>query len=337
MPSITEIAEQINANASQYRIGQLQNIRRELKGLQRTPSGIFAPANKSVNEAEGWAYHIGGREELQFNIGFEEEFNRFRFGVAFSLEPSRSFPSIDPLLPKIECFNEFVRIQASELSDYRMWIWHLKKIIKLDTSVRPISTEEIKKNNFIFLGKSLPIDSIDINKVLETFDELLPFYTFVESDHSHAVPNIPSLVCPPFSFQEGVNIGPDEATGLSPARTIDIKLRSNQIKRKLCESILKTEGLLATERPSGNGGVIDLVLQLPNGEFDFYEIKPSSLARNAIREALPQLLEYMLRPGGQVARKLIIASQATLDSDSDQFLSLLRDKGLPLYYQQVHL
>jgi hypothetical protein len=94
---------------------------------------------------------------------------------------------------------------------------------------------------------------------------------------------------------------------------------------------------LGDEIPSGSGGRIDMVRALPSGEYDFYEIKPAVAARHAIREALPQLLEYAYRPGGVEARELIVVSQATLDDDSERFLRGWREKGLPLHYLHVPL
>ncbi len=52
---------------------------------------------------EDWAFHYGGRSEIQYNIGFEDE--GFRFGLAFSLETSQTLPDINLLKPKIKKLN----------------------------------------------------------------------------------------------------------------------------------------------------------------------------------------------------------------------------------------
>ena len=96
-----------------------------------------------------------------------------------------------------------------------------------------------------------------------------------------------------------------------------------------------TNALIGDEIPSGNGGRIDLVAELSIGRYIFYEIKPADLARDAIRQALPQLLEYAYRKGGIEAERLVIVSQAPLDQDSAEFLAKLREKGLPVCYQQI--
>jgi len=92
---IRKTALKINDLSTSYRIGKLQDIRKEIKGFDRKPgSQIFSNATIS----EWWAFHHGGRKELQFNIGFEEE--GFRYGLALSLEASQTVPDITILFPK---------------------------------------------------------------------------------------------------------------------------------------------------------------------------------------------------------------------------------------------
>jgi len=337
MTSIKAIATSINDLASTHEFGAFQQIRSRIEGKKSVRSVIFDISKKSVNEEYGWAFHTGGREELQFNIGIEEEEKRFRYGVAFSLETSRTLPSIDPLRPKVERFNEFVRMNLASFEDFRMWVWRDGKIIKRDTAVRVITEDEIEERTFIFMGKSKPLDSIDIPEILDCFQELLRLYCFVESSSDEGRRLIESVNGDlPFSFHERLSIGGAHTSMDRPAKSISVTLRSNQIKQRLSE-ILKDSaaGRIGDEIPSGSGGRIDLVCLLPSGEHDFYEIKPSTLARHAIREALPQLLEYAYRQGGHEAHRLIIVSQAKLDSISSDFLKKLREKGLPIYYEQV--
>jgi len=94
---------------------------------------------------------------------------------------------------------------------------------------------------------------------------------------------------------------------------------------------------MGDEIASGNGGRIDLVALLPSGKYDYYEIKPAIIAKHAIREAVPQLLEYAYRAGGKEPRRLVIVSQAPLDPDSNDFLEVLRGKGLPFHYLHIPL
>ena len=88
--TIATIAEEINEAAVDYRMHGFQDIRKNIQGLSRRPTWkIFM--SKSIKENEGWAFHWGGRTEIQFNIGLEGELHEFiRYGLAFSLERSQT-------------------------------------------------------------------------------------------------------------------------------------------------------------------------------------------------------------------------------------------------------
>lgn len=338
MTKIAKIANAINDRAANYEIGRLQDLRRRMKGLRKSSSVIFNVSKPSVNQVEGWAFHTGGREELQFNIGIESNFDRFRFGVAFSLEPSRTAPCIDPLLPKIDRFNEYVRHHGTDLESFRMWVWRKGKMIKPDAAVRPVTDDEIKIHNFIFVGKAVPVASVNINQVLSTFDLLLPLYVFVESGVLEDQSALALGNHLPFEFHEGVTASDCFTSHRKSSDEISVVLRSEKIKLKLYEELKKDiHSKVGQEIRSGSGGRIDLVVAASSGEFDFYEIKPAVLARHAIREALPQLLEYAYRKGGKEARRLVIVSHAPLDLDSEAFLRVLQHKGLPIYYKHVEI
>ncbi len=102
--------------------------------------------------------------------------------------------------------------------------------------------------------------------------------------------------------------------------------------------ILKNEdpnARFGTEIPSGSGGSIDLVVKTVEGFFDLYEVKPADAARHAIRQALPQLLEYAFRSENPKIRNLYIVSNADLDIVSEKFLRKLQARNLPVYYRHV--
>lgn len=103
--NIREIANELNNRASGYRMGQFQDLRKDIKGLKKKASSqIFT--DQTISSDEGWAFHYGGRKEIQFNIGLEKE--GLRYGLAFSLETSRSLPDVSELFPKILKFNSMV-------------------------------------------------------------------------------------------------------------------------------------------------------------------------------------------------------------------------------------
>ncbi len=116
--SLKSIAHQINQKSKDFEIGQLQDIRKDLKGLKKKAnSNIFVDDSNTMTE--DWAFHYGGRSEIQYNIGFEDE--GFRFGLAFSLETSQTLPNINLLKPKIKKLNILYEEKPELFSDYKMW------------------------------------------------------------------------------------------------------------------------------------------------------------------------------------------------------------------------
>src|SRR5205085_10939251 len=102
------------AASGRHPIGTLQWLRAELKGRQRTRSTIFDIDRTVFTRPDGhvYAFHYGGRTELQFNLGSEWFGNNLylRHGVAFSFELSQTLPSVTDLLPSVARFNQFMRL-----------------------------------------------------------------------------------------------------------------------------------------------------------------------------------------------------------------------------------
>ena len=116
---ISAIAKELNSRANAHSIGELQTIRKELKGLSRR-AGLDIFSRQTVDPR--WAFHHGGRKELQFNIGTEDVSGwELRHGVAFSFETSQTLPSIDVLKPKVRLFNDYLGRYPELYTDMRMW------------------------------------------------------------------------------------------------------------------------------------------------------------------------------------------------------------------------
>jgi hypothetical protein len=65
---IRDIANKINDLAQEHKVGQLQDIRKKIKAMDRKPgSSIFA--DSTISDEADWAFHFGGRKVLQFNMG----------------------------------------------------------------------------------------------------------------------------------------------------------------------------------------------------------------------------------------------------------------------------
>jgi hypothetical protein len=332
--TIAAIAEALNSRAAGRPIGGLQELRRQLRGLTRTATQQLFDSRTIF---ETYAFHVGGRTEIQFNIGAElvDEQEFLRHGVAFSLELSQNLPAIDPLVPKIARFNEFLRLYPDELSDLRMW-HHAEGGRSTVYAPAPIPTENVRPGVFIFLGQMRPAAHVDLDLILNDFDRLLPLYRFVESNDPYPVV---AERGGGFRFSPGCRIKPSITRGARPARELDILLRHNELQVALHTHLADKLGaeFVGTEQGTGTGSRVDLVVRTGD-RYRFYEIKTALSARACIREALAQLLDYAFWPGAQEAERLVIVGEPPLDAEAKAFLELMRERfSLPVYYQQFNM
>jgi hypothetical protein len=121
MKKLSVIAEEINVAAVGYKMKDFQEIRCRIHGMLHPKTrNIFTPQTIHDN----WAFHSGARnkKEIQFNIGFEGDRKEYlRYGLAFSLEASRTLPNPLVLKPKILKLNDYIQENLSELEDIRFW------------------------------------------------------------------------------------------------------------------------------------------------------------------------------------------------------------------------
>jgi len=156
-----------------------QKVRREIKGKKRG-SNLFFNCNELH---EDYAFHYGGRNEMQYNIGDDE--NGFRYGLAFSLESSIDLPDpISVLKPKIKKFNDFLQKNQEEYKKLFMWRWN-NKIRDNTNNIHLIPDNWIEKQSFIFFGyvfdkRSSEITNSDIEIIITRFEELYPIYEYIE-------------------------------------------------------------------------------------------------------------------------------------------------------------
>jgi len=325
---LTSIAVEINQRAETHWFGKLQEIRAELKGTRYRSRQIFTA--QTIFEEKDFAFHYGGRTELQFNIGFEPE-KQFRYGVAFSLEASRSLPEPEKVLVrKAQRFNEFMRIYPDQFSDMSMWCWD-KNQRSPNFVPSQINADLMTRGMFIFLGKIQPVMDLNYDLILEDFDRLLPLYKFVEG--AALFPEASITARSKFQFRPGCRVRAAKTIVSLAERQLNISLRHNEIQMALHKHLCSIygENHVGVERESFDGK-IDVVVRKDN-KFWFYEIKTAMSARACIREGLAQLLEYSFWPGAQVAEKLIIVGEPPLDEQTKEYLVTLRQKfALPLEY-----
>jgi hypothetical protein len=276
--NIPAIADKLNELAPPHPIGKLQNIRKRLKKLNRRPGDdIFS----TQTTFENWAFHHGGRKELQFNIGYADSDRNddLRHGVAFSFEPSQTLPSIDVLVSKVKFFNDFMQLNAGEFSDMRMWYYD--DLRSVDRPPGPIPSTLVRKGVFVFLGNRQPAEQIDYESILHDFDRLLPLYEYVESEGTTAPVPLPKTG---FKFKAGSSKKVKAAMGSLAEKELDLDLRHNILQEALYERLASKHGKdnVHTEQPSGAGTQIDIVVKMAY-DYWFYEICPGKFRLCGVR------------------------------------------------------
>jgi hypothetical protein len=332
MATLQEIASEVDQRAIGRPIGSLQDLRKATRGLRRKPADrVFGSARD-----DDWTFHIGGREELQFNLGFEEEFDEgdFRFGVAFSFETSRSLPTIDPLVPKVARFNDYLRENAEDFAG--LWMWHhaagAPKNLRRPT---PIYHELVRPGVFVFLGGLGHRTAPDYDRVLGTLDDLLPLYRFVEGADAFVEAAEPPerplrLGCPP---------RPARTTAVLAERLLSVELRHNELQKQLYEELVREFGYehVGLEREAPGGGKIDAIVLTEQVRI-LFEIKTASTARGCIREALGQLVDYACWPGSPPVHGIVIVGSSPITPTASAYLDRLNERfPVPLSYRHVVL
>ena len=332
--ALAAIVAEIEKRAQGREIGNLQEIRKSLKGLSRiAATSIFAP---KTTFGEEYAYHYGGRTELQFNVGVDKP-GTFRHGVAFSFEPSQSLPNPEvALLTSVRRFNEFIDLHSAKFSDMSMWEWDRGERRNSDRTITPIRSDLVRRGTFVFMGKIQPIDLIDYELVVDDLDRLLAMYRFVEGrdDFPKLAGNTVDV-----TFRPGCTVKQRHATASLAERILDIDLRHNELQLLLYSELQQEHGEnnVTTEWKTGTGSV-DVVVRRENNRYWFYEIKTSLSARACIREGLAQILEYSYWPGTTEPEKLFIVGEPALDREASQYLTMLNERfSLPIGYRQCIL
>jgi hypothetical protein len=327
---IRKLAELINKASVNHEFGRLQDYRKKLKNLSKKPTNkIFTDASIS---AEGWAFHLGGRSEIQFNIGFEGD--RIRYGLAFSLEASQSLPDVSVLYPKILSLNMIFREKPDIFSGYSLWCWSGKRSNTIPMSEIPSAW--VRPNNFIFFGKLMDIKNLDIEEILVTFDKMLPIYLEIESGNGIVENRTNKDLGFVFDPQHRKLVANRAYTSIERETNIDV--RHSLLQDKLYTMLVKDFGVDQVSLENNfNGNRIDVVRKTESS-YIFYEVKTGNSARSCIRQALGQLMEYGFWPGVPNAAELVVVGEPKIDLKARKYLEYLRQTfNFPISYLTVTL
>jgi len=336
-PSIADLVAEIEHRAPDHPFGTLQNIRERLKGLDRVSRTIFGA--QTIHDT--YAFHYGGRTELQFNIGFEEDEGGrqvVRHGLVLSLKRGASINEIgEEMLTRVSRINEFIDAHSNDLTPFHMYS------SRYDSNewsgyhnVRPIPAELVSLDAFFFIGRHQRSDDVSVALILRDFDRLLPLYEFAEGgkDRTFFEQEVEAGVLVP-----GLRRKPSSTTMSTVARRIDRTQRHNDIQFALGKYLQRRHGKnhVGDEQQAGGGNKIDLVVDSGKKRI-YYEIKVASTAKQCIRQGLGQLLEYSYWPGARKAKELVIVGEPERDEEAARYTRELRKRfKLPIYYRKFDM
>ena len=165
--NIPAVADKLNELAKPHAIGKLQAFRKALKKLKTQPGTKIFNTQSTFKD---YAFHYGGRTELQFNIGHADDgYDNLRHGVAFSFELSQGMPSINGLIPRVKFFNDFIQLNGESSATCACGTT-TRSIAAAWTGPRSHSTGTRYRRHFRFFGNRQPKQLIDYERILNDFD-----------------------------------------------------------------------------------------------------------------------------------------------------------------------
>lgn len=234
--------------------------------------------------------------------------------------------------------NSLIANEPELFADYKMWFWQGGKRSEI-TNVFEIDESLTKNGTFIFVGKIMSINEIDFNEILETFDNLLKIYIDVENESNTGIAEIDSeTALDNFIFRSGKANLPQKTNYNRIQQQINVDARHSFLQEKLYKKLVFAFGEknVGLENPI-NGKKIDLVLKTKD-LFTFYEIKTANSAKQCIREAFGQILEYTYFEGKKYADKIVIAGEYPIDKKTKNYLKFLNSEfDLPISYHQIDI
>ncbi|WP_407448456.1 hypothetical protein [Fibrobacter sp.] len=333
--TIPELAKEINNNLNGHLMAHFQAYRKTIKKLSKNKTKkIFSDI--SIDKKGKWAFHDGGRSEMQFNIGTEDE--GVRYGLAISLEPSLTLPNPTILFSKISRLNILIGEKPDLFKSFSMWYYTPNGRSQIKKFPFTIPSAAINVGNFIFFGNIAEYSNVSTQEILNTFDAMLPIYEIIEGERNDITVS-ENGISKTFIFKKAQHALPTKYKSAISQQIRHIDSQHTKIQQKLIEQLNVEYGEenVSFENPIGTER-IDAVVRTPSNEYFFYEVKIASTLSKAIRETIGQLFEYAYSTAEVLAVKLFIVSNYKLDEANQKYLEFLRTQfNLPLEYMQVNI
>ena len=184
---LIEIAETLNEKSKEHRIGGIQTIRykigrQEKKAIQQ----LFYIRPDTLNYWGNWILLLGGVKEFLFCLHLDKE-NNLWYGLSLPLKNKGMFVHNDrkKLIGLVEKINTLLFNCPAFFSEYSMWRENDNGIGNI-TDVQEISAESLDGASSLFIGKSMEINNIDFETILDTFDKMLDIYIKINTGNLEA-------------------------------------------------------------------------------------------------------------------------------------------------------
>ena len=123
-----------------------------------------------------------------------------------------------------------------------------------------------------------------------------------------------------------------------PAGRTEVSQTHRRMQQTLYDELVAEHGeaSVSAELRAASMNPMDVALLTDDGALRIWEIKTALSARQCIREALGQLLEYGYWPGSLDVEVLVVVGPVPLDDLADQYIATLRERfDLPLEYHYL--
>jgi hypothetical protein len=245
----------------------------------------------------------------------------------------------------------------------RWWIGEIKNV-EVITPEESVKVFKIYKKNkwlqeMLKQLKEVDADIEDFKKISNDIFSTIRFYPSdlqlldIPRQFSHDDPAItsdyynlknkienPMFLESEFNFTHGHNKGKENTIKVYSSCEKENDLFHNRMQTSIYNQFAELYGKknVGTEQCTGFGSRIDIVVNTGTAQtpkYMFFELKTSNSARQCIREALSQLLEYSHFPNKNLAEKLIIVSHNKIDKNNINYLKTLRKMfSIPIYYRK---
>lgn len=283
-------------------------VPRKINNKNRLDKGMYFRGNESYMVLSFW--DSADPKEFIYNISFSVDY-KGQSSIELSCRDDKSkLVHIKAIKELLETERNITFKEGKKKARWRCF--YPKDIYYLDALKDFILNEKVIIDNYIQTNKNCGIPLA--NKTLD----------------DKYVKTLPNYKC----YREAAVKAKKTGSVSVKASEYIMRFQHNQLSNELV-TYLKNNGYssVVTDMNFVDIQAIDI-----NGTKIFFELKTATKPKNAIRQAIGQLLEYNHYPSASKADKLVIVTVSEANKNDIEYLNCLRSTyKLPVYYQQFDM